>query len=339
MGGSLADLGVLDAAAKLRAGDVSAVELLEACEARIAERNGGEPSFDGAPDAVNAWARLYPERALEAARAADERLAREGDAAPLLCGIPIGVKDLYGVAGLPLTASSRVLEGTVADEDAVAWARLRDRGMVIVGHTHTHEFAAGGTTDQVGNPWDVSRSAGGSSGGSGAALAAGMVPAALGTDTAGSLRIPAALSGVSSIKADARPGADRRHRPAVGDARPRRAHGALDRRLRRGAERDGGGRRAGHAADAPAGAARRPADGTARRRAAARGAARGAHRPRRGAGRGGRRDGRPRGRAPRLRGARRERRVPARRGRPRDERLQRGDVLGGGASITRATPS
>ena len=201
MGGSHADLGVLEAAARLRARELSAVELLAACQARIDERNGGVPSFEGAPGAVNAWARLYPELAVEAARAADERLAREGADAPLLCGIPIGVKDLYGVAGLPLTASSRVLEGNVAAEDAVAWARLRDRGMVLVGHTHTHEFAAGGTTDQVGNPWAHDRSAGGSSGGSGAALASGMVPAALGTDTAGSLRIPAALSGVSSIKA------------------------------------------------------------------------------------------------------------------------------------------
>ena len=246
---------------------VSAVELLEACQARIEERNGGAPSFDGAPGAVNAWARLYPELALEAARAADERIAREGDAAPLLCGIPIGVKDLYGVAGLPLTASSRVLEGNVADEDALAWVRLRERGMVMVGHTHTHEFAAGGTTDQVGNPWDVSRSAGGSSGGSGAALAAGMVPVALGTDTAGSLRIPAALSGVSSIKPT-------HGRVPIDGIVPLSAtldhagpDGAHRRRLRRGAERDGRGRRAGHAAHAPARAARRAAHRAARRRA------------------------------------------------------------------------
>ena len=115
---------------------------------------------------------------------------------PLLCGIPLGLKDLYAVAGLPLTASSRVLAGHVAAEDAVAWQRLDWAGMVLVGHTHTHEFAAGGTTDQVGNPWALDRAAGGSSGGSAAALAAGLVPAALGTDTCGSLRIPAALSGV-----------------------------------------------------------------------------------------------------------------------------------------------
>ncbi len=80
------------------------------------------------------------------------------------------------------------------------WARLRAAGMVLIGHTHTHEWAAGGTTDQVGNPWDVARSAGGSSGGSAAALASGMVPAALGSDTCGSLRIPAAVCGIASIK-------------------------------------------------------------------------------------------------------------------------------------------
>jgi len=194
-----ADLGVLEAAARLRGGELSAVELTRACLRRIEERNGGAPSFEGTPGAINAWARLYAELAGVLARAADERLAR-GDA-PILCGVPLGLKDLYAAAGLPLTASSRVLEDHVADADSVAWARLRERGMVLIGHTHTHEFAAGGTTDQVGNPWATERSAGGSSGGSAAALAARMVPAALGTDTLGSLRIPAALCGTSAIKA------------------------------------------------------------------------------------------------------------------------------------------
>ena len=195
-----ADLGVLAAAALLRRRELSAVELLTACQRRIAQRNGGAPTFDGGPAAVNAWARLYPDVAGAQARAADERRSRDRDQAPLLCGIPIGLKDLYAVAGLPLTASSRVLAGHVATDSAVAWQRLADAGMVLVGHTHTHEFAAGGTTDQVGNPWALDRAAGGSSGGSAAALATGMVPAALGTDTAGSLRIPAALCGVSTVK-------------------------------------------------------------------------------------------------------------------------------------------
>ena len=198
--GDPADLTLLQAAAELRARRLSAVELLEACQQRIDERNGGEPSFDGAPDAINAWVRLYPELAAEQARAADERLAESPDDAPLLCGIPIGLKDLYAVAGLPLTASSRVLEGNVAGDDCEAWRRLRERGMVLLGHTHTHEFACGGTTDQVGNPWALDRVAGGSSGGSGAALAACMTPATLGSDTCGSLRIPATFCGISTIK-------------------------------------------------------------------------------------------------------------------------------------------
>jgi aspartyl-tRNA(Asn)/glutamyl-tRNA(Gln) amidotransferase subunit A len=196
----MADLGVLDAVSLLRKRSLSAAELLAACLERIEARNGGPPSFDGAPDAVNAWARLYPELAAEQAAAADERLTREGEEAPQLCGIPLGLKDLYGVAGLPLTASSRILDGHVADADSEAWRRLHAQGMVLVGHTHTHEFACGGTTDQVGNPRALDRSAGGSSGGSAAAVAAGMVPAATGTDTCGSLRIPAALCGVSAIK-------------------------------------------------------------------------------------------------------------------------------------------
>jgi aspartyl-tRNA(Asn)/glutamyl-tRNA(Gln) amidotransferase subunit A len=197
--GDPADLGVREAAESLQARELSAVELTEACLARIEERNGGEPTFDGAPDAVNAFVRIYADAAREAAQEADRRLA--GGDAPPLCGVPLALKDLYDAAGHPTTASSRVLEDAPpAERDSEMWARLKAAGMVLVGHTHTHEFAAGGTTDQVGNPWDLSRSAGGSSGGSGAALASGMVPAALGSDTCGSLRIPAAVCGIAAIK-------------------------------------------------------------------------------------------------------------------------------------------
>jgi aspartyl-tRNA(Asn)/glutamyl-tRNA(Gln) amidotransferase subunit A len=195
-----AELSLLQAAAALERRQLSALELTEACLQRIEERNGGPPSFDGAPGAINAWARIYPELAREQARSADRRRAAEREAAPLLCGIPLALKDLYAVAGLPLTASSRVLEGNVAARDAVVWARLRAVGVVLLGHTHTHEFAAGGTTDQVGNPWALELTAGGSSGGSAAALAARMVPAALGSDTCGSLRIPSACCGTAAIK-------------------------------------------------------------------------------------------------------------------------------------------
>jgi aspartyl-tRNA(Asn)/glutamyl-tRNA(Gln) amidotransferase subunit A len=191
-----ADLGVEDAAAALTNRTLSSRELVEACLARINERDGAH-SYDGDPESVNAWVRVYDEDALAAASRADERRA-EGDA-PTLCGIPIGLKDLYAVAGKPLTASSRVLD-EVPERDCDAWARLAAEGMVVLGHLHTHEFAAGGTTDQVGNPWALDRSPGGSSGGSAAALAARTVPAATGTDTAGSLRIPSAMCGTSTIK-------------------------------------------------------------------------------------------------------------------------------------------
>jgi aspartyl-tRNA(Asn)/glutamyl-tRNA(Gln) amidotransferase subunit A len=191
-----ADLGVLEASRLLGERSLSAVELTEACLARIRERDGAH-SHDGDPGSVNAWVRVYEEDALTAAAAADRRL-EQGEAPPL-CGVPIGLKDLYAVAGKPLTASSKVLD-EVAERDCDAWASLREAGMVLLGHLHTHEFACGGTTDQVGNPWSLERSAGGSSGGSGAALASRQVPAATGTDTAGSLRIPSAECGTSTVK-------------------------------------------------------------------------------------------------------------------------------------------
>jgi aspartyl-tRNA(Asn)/glutamyl-tRNA(Gln) amidotransferase subunit A len=192
-----ADLGVLEASRLLAERSLSAAELTDACLARIVERDG-DHSHDGDPGSVNAWVRVYEDDARAAAAAADERRSLQGDVSPL-CGIPIGLKDLYGVAGKPLTASSRVLED-VPDRDCDAWASLSAAGMVLLGHLHTHEFACGGTTDQVGNPWALERSAGGSSGGSGAALASRQVPAATGTDTAGSLRIPSAECGTSTVK-------------------------------------------------------------------------------------------------------------------------------------------
>jgi aspartyl-tRNA(Asn)/glutamyl-tRNA(Gln) amidotransferase subunit A len=194
-----ADLSLVECSAALHAGTLTATELLETCLARIAALDG-PGTFDGAPDAVNAWVRIYEEDARAAAASADERLGNaHGDRPGPLCGIPLGLKDLYAVAGKPLTASSHV-DQLAPDADCAVWARLRAAGMVLVGHLHTHEWAAGGTTDQVGNPWALDRTAGGSSGGSAAALATRMVPAATGTDTAGSLRIPSALSGTSTLK-------------------------------------------------------------------------------------------------------------------------------------------
>jgi aspartyl-tRNA(Asn)/glutamyl-tRNA(Gln) amidotransferase subunit A len=193
---SPADLGVVESAAALERRELSSRELTEACLERIRERDGAH-SHDGDPASINAWIRVYEEDALAAAAGADERRAA-GDA-PALCGVPIGLKDLYAVDGKPLTASSRVLD-EVPERDCDMWTRLSAAGMVLLGHTHTHEFACGGTTDQVGNPWALERSAGGSSGGSGAALASRQVAAATGTDTAGSLRIPSSECGTSTIK-------------------------------------------------------------------------------------------------------------------------------------------
>ena len=193
----LTDLGVVDAAAALARREVSSLELTAACVARIREVDGAH-THDGDTSSINAWVRVYEDDALAAAARADEQLAAGGELPPLL-GVPIGLKDLYGVAGKQVTASSRLLADVPA-EDCDAWRRLKAAGMVLLGHLHTHEFAAGGTTDQVGNPWNLAHSAGGSSGGSAAALAARMVPAATGTDTAGSLRIPSACCGTSTIK-------------------------------------------------------------------------------------------------------------------------------------------
>ena len=231
-----ADLGVQDAAAALARRELSSRELVDACLARIGERDGTH-SHDGDAGSINAWVRVYEEDAREAAARADERLA-QGDA-PTLCGIPIGLKDLYAVAGKPLTASSTVLYD-VPDRDCDIWARLATEGMVLLGHVHTHEFACGGTTDQVGNPWALERSAGGSGGGSSAALASRQVPAATGTDTAGSLRIPSAECGTSTIKPTRGSVSMRGVVPAGVDLRPSRADDPDGRRLRARVRRNGG---------------------------------------------------------------------------------------------------
>ncbi|MWA07012.1 hypothetical protein F8568_043075 [Actinomadura sp. LD22] len=108
---------LIDLARKMRSGEASPVELLQDTQLRIVRTNGGPPTTARAPDAINAWVRLYPDRALEAAAAADTRLARDPSATPLLCGIPIGLKDVLGVRVLPLTGSSAVLADHKAEED------------------------------------------------------------------------------------------------------------------------------------------------------------------------------------------------------------------------------
>jgi aspartyl-tRNA(Asn)/glutamyl-tRNA(Gln) amidotransferase subunit A len=186
----------------LQAGLLSVADLTAACAQNRLKHNG-PVTFDGAADQINAWIRLYPDLAgqlTDRAQATLDGARRGGAPAPLLCGVPLALKDLYAVAGKPLTASSRVLEGNVAPGDSVVWERLRAAGMVLLGHTHTHEFALGFSTPQTGNPWNVTKIPGGSSGGSAAAVAARMVTAATGTDTGGSLRVPSSACGISTIK-------------------------------------------------------------------------------------------------------------------------------------------
>jgi aspartyl-tRNA(Asn)/glutamyl-tRNA(Gln) amidotransferase subunit A len=189
-------------AARLRAGEVSARDIaLEHLE--VAERQNR---------ALNAWLVLERETALEQADAADARLAAarsEGTPAvealhPLL-GMPIALKDLISVDGGQCTAGSRILEGYVAPYDAHITERLRDAGAVILGKTNMDEFAMGSSNEwsafgPVSNPWDLDRVPGGSSGGSAVAVAAYHAPFGLGTDTGGSIRQPAALTGTVGVK-------------------------------------------------------------------------------------------------------------------------------------------
>ena len=150
----IARMGVGELSARLQRRELSAVEVTEAFLHRIREVDGTH-SHEGDPGSINAWVRVYEESAGEAAAHADVRLSetavnREGEAPPLT-GVPIGLKDLYGVAGKPVTASSAFFEELPA-ADCDAWARLSAAGMVLLGHLHTHEFAVGGSTDQVGSP-------------------------------------------------------------------------------------------------------------------------------------------------------------------------------------------
>ncbi|MFC7385946.1 amidase [Sphaerisporangium rhizosphaerae] len=178
----------------LREGRVTAEGLVRLTLDAVAEIN----------PAVNAFVHVDPAGALAAARRADAELAEGIDRGPLH-GLPVAVKDIIMVAGLPVTMGSRHFTGHVPDEDARCVAHLRRAGAVIIGTTVTHQFAYGPTGDRSAsgparNPHDRRRMTGGSSGGSAAAVAAGIVPLAVGTDTGGSVRIPAALCGVAGFK-------------------------------------------------------------------------------------------------------------------------------------------
>jgi aspartyl-tRNA(Asn)/glutamyl-tRNA(Gln) amidotransferase subunit A len=179
---------------QLRAGRTTSLEATEACLRRIAsdERR------------LNAFILVMAKEALEEARQADRELAAGVDRGPLH-GVPISIKDIVDIRKTPTTAASRVREGHLAEQDAAVVARLRHAGAVFVGKNNLHEFAYGTTNEDsafgpVRNPHDLSRSPGGSSGGSAVSVAAGMAFATIGTDTGGSIRIPAAACGVVGLK-------------------------------------------------------------------------------------------------------------------------------------------
>lgn len=148
---------------------------------------------------LNAIVEVYPDAALRRARELQSQIDAGTPGGPLR-GVPFGVKDLFDVADRPTLSGSAASDPTPKHEDSMAVRRLRDAGAILLAKTTTHEFAQGATTPQTGNPYDPSRSPGGSSGGSGAAVAANMLPIALGTDTGGSIRIPASLCGVAGFK-------------------------------------------------------------------------------------------------------------------------------------------
>ena len=185
---------ISELAPRLRRREISPVEITRDCLARIEKLN---PS-------LNAFITVMAESALAEARSAEAEIGR-GEWRGALHGIPVALKDLIDTAGVRTTAASALYKDRVPGEDAEVVRRLRQAGAVIVGKNNLHEFAYGGSSlvsyfGDVHNPWDVGRIAGGSSGGSAAAVAAGLAYAAIGTDTAGSIREPAALCGCVGIK-------------------------------------------------------------------------------------------------------------------------------------------
>ena len=187
-------LTIAEAARRIEGRELSPVELIEAILARI----------EGVNPQIDAFITLMAEQALEEARAAESEIAGGRWRGPMH-GIPYGLKDIYDAAGVPTTGHSRTAMDNIAGSDATATARLRAAGGVLMGKLSTHEFAHGGPSFDLPwpparNPWNREHFSGGSSSGSGAAVAAGFVFGAMGSDTGGSIRGPAALCGIVGLK-------------------------------------------------------------------------------------------------------------------------------------------
>ena len=230
------DRSIAATTAAIGAGELSAVGLAQAYLDRI-------DAFD---PALNVYRTVTRELALEQAAAVDEAAGAGRPLGPL-AGVPIALKDNIAVSGFEMTAGTRHRAGVVADEDAPVYERLRDAGAVLLGKLGMSEWAIGATNQNihygdVHNPWDTTRVSGGSSGGSGAAIGADLAAATLGTDTGGSVRIPAALNGCCGLRPDGRAreqpgldpgGVDVRHDRAAGaPGGGRRGDAARHRRLR-----------------------------------------------------------------------------------------------------------
>jgi len=191
-------LNVKSSIAMLDSGEISSVELTNIFLERIQEH---EPN-------IHSFITLTPDIARKMAKEADKRRAqlnKSQEEIPPLLGLPIAVKDVLCVEGVRATCGSKILENFTPPFNATAVQKLIDAGVVILGKTNTDEFAMGSSTENSAyglthNPWDVERVPGGSSGGSAAAVAAGFAPAALGTDTGGSVRQPASFCGISGLK-------------------------------------------------------------------------------------------------------------------------------------------
>ncbi|HET6636356.1 MAG TPA: Asp-tRNA(Asn)/Glu-tRNA(Gln) amidotransferase subunit GatA [Streptomyces sp.] len=181
-------------AERIASGEVTAVEVTEAHLARI----------EAVDEKVHAFLHVDREGALAKAREVDEKRAR-GERLGPLAGVPLALKDIFTTEGVPTTVGSKILEGWIPPYDATVTRRLKEADVVILGKTNMDEFAMGSSTENsaygpTGNPWDLTRIPGGSGGGSSASIASYQAPLAIGTDTGGSIRQPAAVTGTVGVK-------------------------------------------------------------------------------------------------------------------------------------------